>query len=518
MTAQPRFRPRRRGPRLLPAAIAAVLFIGVAAGAIALTDAAGLTHSSHLSRAPELALALLPDSQPTAAYPADAPSLPPLTAPIGGWTESASREFYDSSLQLKWRHMLGDWRDTAGDPQGLRPFATASVPAGGRTATLDVTTFVQLYGADFFIRPSNGESTVASREGADGPSLEVVKRGETRTLTATADVALDPSTFRSQGEQPAMRTSGPMLIRFAQGAHPSVTRATLTLTLAGGARAPVEFALFRPDAGGDVAMPAFRRAGPGDTIARWTGRDLARHPDWRANSGHARVDGDIVTAWIPRDDLSALSLIEPVHGGEAAFATVVMRFAPDWSPPIGGKMPGLANTGQGRPAVDGLGASGWGGRQANGLRWSARTGYTGTDAKSATARGQVALSSYFYAVKPPGIWGTIVPWSRPAPKGRWFAYTQYVKLNAAGTEDGALGYWLDGTPVMYRDGIAWRSRGGRESEINEFWFDVYCGGTNCGPAPRSHDNALQIASVTITRAPPDFSDVQREVDRLNARR
>ncbi len=451
-------------------------------------------------------------------FAANAASLPALERPLAGWTETASREFYDSALNLKWRHLLGDWRDADDQPQGDKPFVTAAIGPRATSITLDVTRYVQRYGAEFLLRRDGAPVEFVSREGAAGPLLEIVQRGESRRLSAIADVSPEPSTYKSLGTAMTLRSYGPVLIRFAQEPHPAISRAVLTLTLAAPASGPATLKLFRPDVGGDVAMPRFRPATSADVIARWTGADLARNKDWPTNRPHARVDGTILTAWIPRNDLTALSLIQPINGGQEAFATVVMRFAPDWQPGDGGKLPGFANTGQGKPAVDGLGPGGWGGRPANGVRWSARTGFDRFDPASRDGARWTGLHSYFYALAPPGIWGTIEPWSRPVPKGRWFAYTQWVKLNAPGRDDGALGYWLDGAPVHRRDGIRWRDRAGRETEINEFWLDVYCGGASCGPLPHPHEHRLQIASVLLTRTTPDFAAVQADVDRLNAAR
>ena len=438
--------------------------------------------------------------------------------PPSSWTETASREFYDSDLKLKWRHLNGDWRDAADTAQGDKAFASGSAGPGDRELRIDVTRYVQRFGGDLLLRRNGAAIEFAARESGRGPVLEVTLRGATTRLAATADVAPEPSTFASRGRDKSIRTFGPVLIRFAQPPHPSITKAVLILQLSGQFGGAATIGLYRPDIDGDVAVPRFRTAGPSDVIARWTGRDLTRHRDWRYNAPHARVDGEILTAWVPRNEQTALSLIQPIVGGTEAFATVVIRLAPDWEPGDGGKLPGFANTGQGKPKVGGLGPAGWGGRGANGLRWSARTGFNAFDPGAPDGKRWTSLATYFYAFKPASDFGIGEPWSRPVPKGRWFAYTQHVKLNTVGRDDGVLGYWLDGVPVYRRADIRWRDRGGRESEINEFWFDVFCGGRACGPVPHPQIYRMQIASTLLTRAAPDFRAVQTEVDQLNALR
>lgn len=470
----------------------------------------------------------------TAAAPSPASKLDrafagqPRPGPNATWTEDATRDLYNGALSLPWKRGGGDWRDADGKPQGETPFAAAEIADSDSAQTLriDVTDLVRVHGADFVLRRQGGQSaSLVSREGgADGPKLIVTGRGETVTLAAAADTTLDPSTYRAQGDRPTLETKGTILIRFAQRPHPGIAKAVLVLRTTGKQYGAQRLEVFRPDIGGAVAMPAFRAATAADTIVRWTGRDLTRAKDWRFNSGHARLDGEVVRAWIPKDDLTALSLILPVRAGEEAFATVVMRFDPGWAPPNGGKLPGFANTGQGKPPSGGLGPGGWGGRSANGLRWSARTGFDAVTEGGPAPRGGAAardgawtgLHTYYYALRPSNIWGQAEPWTAPAPRGRWFAYTQHVRLNTPGQADGVLGYWLDGTPVYRRSDIRWRDRGGPDSQINEFWVNIFCGGTRCGPPVRDRIHGVSLASITVTRTLPDARAVAAEVDRLNA--
>lgn len=439
----------------------------------------------------------------------------PPAAPL--WTESATRDFRDGALRLAWKRPGGDWVDAAGAVQGDRAFASADLAPGQRRLDLDVTALVRVHGGDVVLRRLGGAgSTFVSREGGpDAPVLSVTKRGDSFTLRPVADVALDRSTYRSLGEAPTLGTAGPVYLRFNVQPHPGITRAVLTLTSTAQYGAQ-KIAAFRADAAPPgVAMPAFPVARPDQILARWTGADWRRHRDWAAAAPGARVTGTILTAAIPRDDLTALALLQPLRGaGTEAFVTVVMRLHPDWAPPNGGKMPGFSNIGQGKGVVGGLGPAGWGGRAANGLRWSARTAFAAFD--PAAPKDKTAFSTYFYALKPANIWGQYEPWALAVPRGRWFSYTQRVKLNRPQAADGELSYWLDGTPVYHKADIRWRDRGGPESEINEFWLNVYCGGTSCGPAVRDRAHAFSIASVTVAKAMPDPAAAQAEVDRLNA--
>lgn len=462
-----------------------------------------------------------------------APGRPAPAQPVqpAQWQESATRDYYDSELRLRWQHPLGDWDDARGRPQGNQPFATAS---GTRGETLlpvrfDVTEMVRRHGADFRINGAGSPARFFSREALEGPpTLLVTRRGRTQTVPASADTFIDNSTVKAMGKQPYLDSRFGMLLRFPVPADPSIERAELVLTSTR-RWGPVTWGVFRPAARivfadaaepasgtGIVGTPPPPPARPGRVVCEWTGADLKR-------TDHMRVEGTIATAWIEGDLKAFFADVLPLPGRrQEAWLTVVLKLHEDF-PEHGGKLPGLSNTGMGSGGVrdscvvDGkpLPNAGWGGRNANGCRWSARTNYWGRVGKATGA------GSYFYGVEPRSTWGVVEPWVAPIPVGQWVAYVQRVKLNTPGKADGELTYWLvadgvarGGRPVLALRNLAWRTFDQPQSAINEVWANIYCGGSNCGPTPTPRAHA-SLKRLTVTDALPDLAAIQAELDRMN---
>jgi hypothetical protein len=519
-----------------------------------------------------IAAALL--ALPALALPAAAPAQPAPAAQPAQWQESATRDYYDADLRLRWQHPYGDWDDADGRPQGGRAFATATAQRGDtvQAVRFDVTDMVRRHGADFRITGAGAPARFYSREAIEGPPILLVTRGgQTRQVAASADTFINPATVRPMGGQPHLDSRVGMLLRFPVAADPAIERAELVLmstrrfgdvtfgvlrpaarilfaepgASGASAAAPAEAAAASAQAAAQPAQVAARRntggggggsgraaraersarlagapppppAAPGRVVREWTGADLDR-------TDHMRVEGDIATAWIEGDRKAFFADVLPLPGRrQEAWLTVVLKLHDDF-PAHGGKLPGLSNTGLGQGGtrdscvVGGqpVGNGGWGGRKANGCRWSARTLYRGRIG-NATGAG-----SYFYGVEPRSNWGVSEPWAAPIPTGRWVAYVQRVKLNTPGKSDGELTYWLvadgptrGGKPVLALRNIGWRTLDQPQSAINEVWANIYCGGTKCGPPPTPRAHA-SLRRLTVTDALPDLAAIQAELDRMN---
>jgi hypothetical protein len=463
------------------------------------------------------------------------------------WDEDASLQFRSAAARTPWANRLGDWVDAAGAPLGAKPFAIGQVAQVDQPTKvrIDVTALVREHGADLRINALGGLPVFATREsGANAPTLTVTGPGGTRTLTATADTEMNPSTQRPLGTEATMNAHWGVLIRFAQGPDPQISRAMLTLTAIKVFHDSARLLVFRNSV---LDAPATPAAGAIADLAGWKqsqpvlgAQGELRRPAAPAASArparvlvsvrgsdlkvtsHSRHEGDVLTAWIEGSNLTATEDLIRVPGSPTeAYLTVILKLHDDWRA-TGGKLPGLTNTGQvnGDQHLCTMGGQalpfgGWGARPANGCYWSARTQFMEPKGD------RVGAATYFYAQKPNDINGVNDWWRAPLPKGRWVAYVERVKLNTPGRDDGELAYWLidrgrapGGKLVQSAGGIVWRSTADPTAAINELWVDTYCGGSDCGPKPWPR-STVSYKRLTVTDGLPDLAAIQAELDRMN---
>ncbi len=240
--------------------------------------------------------------------------------------------------------------------------------------------------------------------------------------------------------------------------------------------------------------------------------------DYKISPNLTTANGIVTATWGGKQ-LAAIAQTFKLPPAQEYFMTVVVRLGQDW-PNQGGKLPGLAdtgmatNTGGQKLNINGVDCNnaGWGGRAANGCRWSARTGWGGRTGDL------VGLHTYFYAQKPYISWGYVQPWPTPVHVGKWFAYVERVKVNTPGQADGRLSYWLCdqvGCKAQFdRGDIVFRSTGLAQSLVSEAWVDVFCGGASCGPAPFP-TATVNLKRMTVTVGLPDMGALASEVQALN---
>lgn len=407
-----------------------------------------------------------PTPAPTPApSPTPTPAPQPAPAPVVAWNNTATRDYFDSVLQRRWRNPdLGDWIDTFDLEQGVHPFG-ASPPV---KALGEIRIFVGEL-RDMLIIGSKLVDVKA------GLALEI----DGVRYPSVAETHLAPSTTAPQAA--SITRKGTILARFDALAGEAVLVLTVQKIWSGG--------------GGSV-FEVFRPAPRLKAVTR---------PAWVQPDPTVLLDVQpLGTKTLAPDQLTWFSRLYEVPPSEVAFATVFLKLHDDFAPGDEGKLPGLSNTGQAtRDAVK----TGWGGRQPDGIHWSARSGYGRyNDA-------EVALRTYFYAMAPHNHFGHVDPTGRGLPKGRWIAYVQGVRLNTPGVADGGLFYWLAGEGDVYaRDDIRWRESGDPQSLIREFWFDCFCGGTANGGQP----STISGGSATVTPGLPDLAAIEAEVAMLNA--
>lgn len=168
---------------------------------------------------------------------------------------------------------------------------------------------------------------------------------------------------------------------------------------------------------------------------------------------------------------------------EAIYFQYYLRFASDWRPERGGKLPGIAGT---------YGRAGWGGRKVDGTDgWSARGLFDGQ------VDGKTPIGFYCYHADMKGKYGAHWTWKRDGFQGlennRWYCIEQYVQLNSPGENDGILRAWVDDRLVFEKTDV--RMRDIDRLKIENVWINVYYGGTW-----KAHqDYHLYIDDVTISR-------------------
>jgi len=150
---------------------------------------------------------------------------------------------------------------------------------------------------------------------------------------------------------------------------------------------------------------------------------------------------------------------------EEVYWRYYLRFADDWDPYKGGKMPGIAGT---------YNTAGWGGRPATGADgWSARGQFNGQTA------GETPIGFYVYHVDRTSPWGAEIIWENNhlgyLENNRWYCIEQYCKMNTPTLNDGILRGWVDGQLAYERTDF--RFRDVYDLKIETIWVNVYLGGS-----------------------------------------
>ena len=150
---------------------------------------------------------------------------------------------------------------------------------------------------------------------------------------------------------------------------------------------------------------------------------------------------------------------------EEVYFRYYIRFADDWDPERGGKLPGFGGT---------YDRAGWGGRPVDGTDgWSARGLFEGQK------DGKTPIGYYCYHVDMRGKYGSNWIWDREQlgflENNRWYCIEQYVKMNTPGENDGILRGWVDGKLAFERTDL--RFRDVETLRVESVWINLYLGGT-----------------------------------------
>jgi len=169
---------------------------------------------------------------------------------------------------------------------------------------------------------------------------------------------------------------------------------------------------------------------------------------------------------------------------EEIFFRYYLRFADDWNPIRGGKLPGISGT---------YGRAGWGGRPVNGHDgWSARGQFGGQ-----TGDGKTPIGFYCYHADMKGQYGSGWLWEKDQlgylRNNRWYCIEQYAKMNTPCQNDGILRGFIDGKLAFEKTDV--RMRDVDTLKIETVWLNVYLGGS--WTAKSNHH--LYIDNVVIAR-------------------
>ena len=436
------------------------------------------------------------------------------------WTEDATRSFFNDALELPWAVEMGAWRDRNGTAQGTLPFASLAFvdQPEEQVVRWDVTELVREHGADFLIKRSGGTNVrFHSRESADAakrPRLIVSRPQGLQTYAPTADTSLNSTTAKSLGGSDTLSSTGPILIKFDVAADPTVVRVELELTATTEQFGNQTLEVFRADPRPrPLEAPSLLAGTSADVVFRLAGADWrGKTGGFRTDSMNVNADGSL-TVRIPTGGdtgSQALYSIPAAARRETMFARAVMKVHSDWTGAVGGKYPGLTNTGQGdKRAVP----CGWGGRLADGTCWSVRTNRKGYVAGTPFADTHQALAPYAYRINRTTSNGEGPASSRAVPKGRYFVLDQMVKLNSLGSDgapraDGEVAYWLNGELIGRMTGVIFRNHLGPETLPSEYWLDVYEGGTGYA-APSDHSVSFAEVVVSTQLLPFDGAALAR---------
>lgn len=406
---------------------------------------------------------------------------PPPGDPVTQWAADASRLNLNDALQLQWERSLGDWLDAGGQRWGTLPLAISG--ALKTVGTVQVESPVTDLRLVF--------------KGAM-PAVGAVRCGDALPLL---EARMDPSTLRAW-DRVLPSTRRVILLRCARPGTINIDVAKIFSGSVGG-----RFEVYRND-------PRLRPVdGTGLPPPDGTASDVVidlRPAGWRSSLLRTPVTGvqgnGMLLVTVPTGGATGASIQYPIPAArrtETMFARMVMRIAYDWPATTGGKYPGLANTGS---AVSSGGIAGWGGRKADGLRWSARTNRANPVEGPWTASHQ-GWGTYVYRLNYESLNGDVRWSTRPLPKGEFVVIDQMVRLNGVNADgtpraDGEVAYWLNGELVNRFTGIIFRNQTGAGSLPETFWLDVYVGGTGY-VAPYPHTVLFADVQVSTRRLPFD---------------
>ncbi len=167
---------------------------------------------------------------------------------------------------------------------------------------------------------------------------------------------------------------------------------------------------------------------------------------------------------------------------EEIYFRYYLRFADDWNPERGGKLPGISAT---------YGRAGWGGRPVHGDDgWSARGLFRGLE------EGKIPIGFYCYHMDMRGQYGSSWVWDIEKrgylENNRWYCIEQYVKLNEIGEANGIIQGWVDDKLAFEKTDLRFRNTD--ELKIEKVWINLYLGGSWTSKS----DHHLFIDNVAIS--------------------
>lgn len=414
------------------------------------------------------------------------------------WRENANRIYHDSVIHLEWRSEMGDY---------------LPAPLGSVTVT-DTNTVkvvkIAVTGNDFLIKSDGrGSANFYSRQYSSSARRPVLLVNGVTRHNATRDTYLSSTSVTPLGNSTLLKNTGTMLVAFDTYVPQPSDRAELQLTTYAQYTTHTMTA-YRPDV--RAAYPVIPSVSNATVV-------LPVGPaDFRVYPNHS-ISGDVITSYFEGTEQTAFNEFFDLPPADEYYLTTVIKLHADY-PDKGGKLPGLSNAGSGLNSagaalnINGVNCNnaGWGGRPANGCRWSARTGWGGR------SNDRVGLYTYFYAYRPSDDHGVVDYWPGSVAVGKWFAYVQRVKVNSIGEGDGQLSYWLCNeqgcNAQFHRDDIMWRTADLPQAKVSEIWGNVFCGGTDCGPRPWAR-GTTSIKRLTVTRGLPSLSALEAEVAAMN---
>jgi hypothetical protein len=410
------------------------------------------------------------------------------------WTETATRDHFNGAFRLRWSKRFGDWTGPA--------LGTATI------SDLDTEQVIRipLDGAskDFAVVRSGGTTvSMHSREATEARVRPALIVNDTVRCGATRDVSMDGSTAYSLGRQATLATRNGFFIAFDDCAVREGDSLVLELTTTKAQYGTQTVTVYAaaPSLQKPPAVPGITYGGENDVVLRVSGnawRDRAIKGSWMADRNMILPNGDLRVTIPTGKDTGSVSVyvIPKEQRQEQMFLRYTMTVANDWWVDTGGKWPGLANTGMGDAAPA---QAGWGGRLADGTRWSARL-QRQVHGEDPFAAGFMNVLPYVYRVNKVTFNGDGAASNGVFARGKAVTIDQMVRVNSISADgtpqaDGMVAVWMNGELVSVMDEIIFRTNSKPETLPSEVWLNTYEGGTGI-KAP--HPMSVVYGPVTVS--------------------
>lgn len=191
-----------------------------------------------------------------------------------------------------------------------------------------------------------------------------------------------------------------------------------------------------------------------------------------------KAKGNILRVQYPKDAVGpeegGIQFVCPILPATEYYLSYDVKFEDGFDFKLGGKIPGL--TSGGAKYTGGVNPD-------NGEGWSARYMWVGNKP-----------IVYLYYVDMQHKYGESLELSTTLKTGKWYNFTQHIKVNSVGQQDALIEVWIDGNKVGSKENF--RLRIGDQGLIDTFYFSTFHGGNTPEWAP-SNDSYARFDNIRV---------------------